>query len=548
MSYYRKYRSQKFADLIGQDHIRDTLLSASQSKKIAHAYLFTGPRGTGKTSTARLIAKAVNCLDLAKNGEPCGKCASCKEIVEGKTLDVIEIDAASNRGIDEIRTLRENVKFPPVKLFKKIYIIDEIHMLTREAFNALLKTLEEPPAHLIFILATTEAHKLPATIISRTQRFDFHRVGKKDIIKNLKKIAAAEGIEADDKSFDLMASMAEGSHRDAITFLEQAASFSKKIDQNQIESILGLAKSGEIGEYIGAIFNSDPEEGLKIAHRFFDEGFQLTQINFMIIDRLRQILLYLVSGEIVFEETEENIEIIKKLAGVLKERISDPDRIVTKMIEIFLEAGKMFKDAAYPVLPLEMATIKASALINPKSPTSARTSAETGEIRNPKQIPHSQTPERSDGGQTNGKIQNPKSGEVNAETINPKSVKIANDQNPDEASKANEANVAVVEMSDDTWQAVVLEAKKTNSTLAALLRDATPIVIENDVMTLGVKFKFHHDKISEMKNLAILEAAIEQIMGKKIKIKCKVADLRKKPKQKLNDEELAKAAEEIFSS
>ena len=572
MSYYRNYRSQKFGDLIGQDHIRDTLLQASKSNEITHAYLFTGPRGTGKTSTARLIAKAVNCLKLAADGEPCGKCEACTTIVDGRAMDVVEIDAASNRGIDEIRALRENVKFAPTTLKKKVYIIDEVHMLTREAFNALLKTLEEPPAHLIFILATTEAQKVPATIVSRTQRFDFHRVSKKDIILNLKKIAKAEGIEIDEKSLDVISAMAEGGHRDAITLLEQAASFNKKITINQVESILGLMKSGEIGEYLGAIFNSESEEGLKIAHRFHDQGLSLNQMVVTTVEWLRKILLYLVVDEITFDETEENIELIKKLASDIKKN-DQPDKIVVKMIEIFLEAGRMFKDATYAVLPVEMATIKATVLIERKAKSEklivADQSLKTEELKSRRfrdvGIPIGASGnERTEELESNHTVKHgTNTGQNDVIACQPKEEKLLESRSEilkqvqdDKSEKlkaesqkleADTVSVEVLEMSDELWQAVVVETKKSNTTLAALLRDSRPIIIENEVMTLGVKFKFHNDKISEQKNLAVLEEAINKIMGKKLRIKCQVADLKKKPKEKLNDDELDKAVEEIFT-
>lgn len=568
MSFYRKYRSQKFSDLIGQNHIRDTLLEAIKSDKVAHAYLFTGPRGTGKTSAARLIAKAVNCQNIGKDGEPCGKCDSCLEITKGNALDVIEIDAASNRGIDEIRALRENVKFAPSKLKKKIYIIDEVHMLTREAFNALLKTLEEPPKHLIFVLATTEAHKVPSTIISRAQRFDFHRVKKSDIIKNLKIITKAEKIEIDEKPLDLIASMAEGSHRDAITLFEQAASFSKKIDIALVESILGLAKSGEIAEYIGAIFNSNPEEGLKIAHRFYDQGYQLNQINSAIIEWLRKILLYLVSDQIVFEDTEENTEAIKKLAGMIQDK--DGDKVIVKMIEIYLEVGRMMKDAAYPILPLEMATIKATALIevkSQKSPVSADGQAEVGNLKLKDQ--NLKTDSRHpalDAGSTNSRSpigsgmtdsnltinEEAKPTSDSNKTIkqsNNSTVKNDRELDADDSGKVDDAaKVTVLEMKGDVWQKVISETKKLNTTLAALLRDTKPIGISGDILNLGVKFKFHKDKISENKNIEILEKAIEKATDKKLRVKCEVADLKKRPKEKLSDDDLIKAAEEVFSS
>jgi len=220
---YLKYRSQKFGDLVGQDAIAQTLRNAVEQGRVAHAYLFSGVRGTGKTSTARILAKAINCLDR-RGAEPCGVCANCVEIGSGAAVDLIEIDAASNRGIDEIRDLRERVKYLPATLKVKVYIIDEAHMLTTEAFNALLKTLEEPPAHVVFVLATTEPHKIPLTVASRCQRFDFRRIDTGAIAAHLASIVEHEQVKVDPQSLALLARLARGSMRDGITLLDQLIS------------------------------------------------------------------------------------------------------------------------------------------------------------------------------------------------------------------------------------------------------------------------------------------------------------------------------------
>lgn len=506
MSLSLKYRSQKFGNLVGQDHIRDTLLMATKSDQIAQAYLFTGPRGTGKTSTARLIAKVANCLKISKSGEPCGECDSCIEIRDGKALDVIEIDGASNRGIDEIRALRENVRFAPSRRRKKVYIIDEVHMLTREAFNALLKTLEEPPNHLIFVLATTEAHKIPATIISRTQRFDFHRIKKSDIIQNLKTIAEAENIEIDDRAMDLIAVSAEGGHRDAITMLEQASSFSNKIEISRIESILGLAKGEEIQRYLRAIFNSQTEEGLKIAQRFYADGYQLNQIVGTIIEWLRKILLYLISNEVVFDDTEENIATIIELSNEIKQG-DNSDQILLKMIDLYLIAKNTMKEATTPLLPIEIATIKAGSLINYKIQI----------------VPNDKKEDR--------------------DLLDVKSEKIESKKIEEESEQVS---VSVLEMAEDVWQDIITETKKINSTLSALLRDSKPSGISGDVLNLCVKFPFHRDKISETKNIKILEEAILRATGKTLRIVCNVADFKKKTREKISDDDLIKVTEEVF--
>ena len=218
---YRKYRPHNFDNLVGQDYIKTTLTNSLKNGHVSHAYLFSGPRGTGKTSTARLLAKALNCSNLKDNYEPCDECDFCKDINDGRLIDLIEIDAASNRGIDEVRDLKEKINFAPTRSKYKIYIIDEAHMMTKEAFNALLKTLEEPPSHAYFILATTEVHKIPETIISRCQRFDFKRISDKALMTRLSYIAQKEEIKVEDKSFELIARYVDGGMRDAIGVLDQ---------------------------------------------------------------------------------------------------------------------------------------------------------------------------------------------------------------------------------------------------------------------------------------------------------------------------------------
>ena len=356
MAFYRKYRPKTFSEIIGEDHVSKTLLEAVKSKKLSHAYLLCGPRGTGKTSTARLLAKTFNCQTILNSeenlGEPCNECNSCLEISKGRAVDVIEIDAASHTKVDEIREVIDNARFAPANLSKKVYIIDEVHMLSNSSFNALLKTLEEPPAHVVFILATTEVHKLPATILSRTQRYDFHRVSQKSIIKNLKKIAKEENIEIDQESLELIAVSAEGGHRDAIGMLEQIAAVTNKITMSDIFSILGITESSEMIKFVGAIFNNEPGEGLKIAQQLYRSGIEMMQFNKQIIEYLRKILLFKMSGQFLFEDTKENLESIEKLSHKVEQA-----RLIN-ILEIFIKSGQLFKEVTNSLLPVEMAVIE----------------------------------------------------------------------------------------------------------------------------------------------------------------------------------------------
>jgi len=275
---YRKYRPQKFSEIVGQEHIVKTLLSALDSGKIAHAYLFAGPRGTGKTTIARLLAKAVNCLD-SSTLEPCNKCDSCLEINENRAIDLIEIDAASNRGIEEIRELRERVRFAPMKSKYKVFVIDEAHQLTKEAFNALLKTLEEPPAHAIFILATTERYKMLPTIIFRVQRFDFKKFSLPEILGRLERILKKEKINADKKALRIIAINAEGHMRDAESMLGQVIAFcgNKEIKIKDVEDILGIVDINLAIKFIDLLANKKSKEALAFIDKFINQGYDLIQ-------------------------------------------------------------------------------------------------------------------------------------------------------------------------------------------------------------------------------------------------------------------------------
>ncbi len=288
---YRKWRPSQWEQVVGQEHVVQTLRNAVLGGRVAHAYLFAGPRGTGKTTTARLLAKAVNCLstDLAKR--PCDECEHCKAVNQGRFLDLIEIDAASNTSVEDVRDLRDKINFSPNQGQYKVYIVDEVHMLSTAAFNALLKTLEEPPPHAIFILATTEMHKIPATVLSRCQRHEFRRIPITDIVTQLKKMAEAEDLKVEDEALTLVARQATGSLRDAISLLDQLASGGGAITLELARSLLGTATSQTVLELLGAILEKDTARGLDLIYTTLDAGADPRQFARQVVDYLRTLLL-----------------------------------------------------------------------------------------------------------------------------------------------------------------------------------------------------------------------------------------------------------------
>ena len=548
MAFYQKYRSKQFSELIGQDHISLTLVEAIKSDRLAHAYLLTGPRGTGKTSTARLLAKAINCQKIGDqrkkgeelSGEICDQCDSCKEVAESRSVDVIEIDAASHTGVDDIRELIDKARFSPVKSPKKIYIIDEVHMLSKSAFTALLKTLEEPPSHVIFILATTEVNKLPATILSRTQRYDFKRVSKQDIVKNLKRIIDSEKIKITDGALELIAISAEGGHRDAVGLLEQVASFSKDIKEDDVRNILGISRLKDRILFIGAIFNNNPEEGLKIAHRLYADGSDILQFSKDIAEILRKVLLLKISDNIVLDDiTEESAQEMKELGEkVTVDYIVD---FINEMIKSF----PLIKDASLPLLPLEMVVIKCSNI-------GLRTSnVEVQKLENRELKPETTSQKSETKDQEREAVVNKTEDKTSSKQLdNDHKKELIEKQKPSPKAEPpipDMVSAPVLEMTLDLWQKVIEETKKANTSLAALLRDTKPLEIGDDKIVLGVKFAFHKDRISDHKNCSALESIITGITGKKLKISCKLVERKKQIKGEGSGEDLEKAAEEIFA-
>ena len=319
---YRKFRPAKFSELVGQEHITKTIKNQILSDRVGHAYLFNGGRGTGKTSIAKILARAVNCLNL-QDGEPCNECEICKSALDGSLTDIVEMDAASNNSVEDVREIREAVNFLPTKAKYRVYIIDEVHMLSTGAFNALLKTLEEPPKHVKFLLATTEPQKIPATILSRCQRFDFKRISNEDIIKRLKIVCEESKIEISDEALNLIATLAEGGMRDALSILERCNQDGEdKIDENKIRDLVGIPKITYIKQIVESIINYDVDSSLKTIEEIIKEGKDLNNLLWEIIKYVKDILLFKSTGSIQ-TYTKEEVEDIK----VLSEKISKEDLI-----------------------------------------------------------------------------------------------------------------------------------------------------------------------------------------------------------------------------
>jgi DNA polymerase-3 subunit gamma/tau len=506
--FYRKWRPQTLSEVLGQETVTQTLRHAVESGKIAHAYLFCGPRGTGKTSMARILAKAVNCPNQS-GGEPCNSCDMCRSIAEGRALDVIEIDAASNRGIDEIRSLREKANYAPSLARYKVYIIDEVHMLTEAACNALLKTLEEPPPHVIFVLATTESHKVITTIVSRCQRFNFHRLRQAEIMEKLKLICRKEGIHIGPGSLELIARAATGSLRDAENILQQMiAYYGNKIELKQIQSELGIGWDSRIRQLARCIVNRDTTAGLKVINSVNSEGTDLRQLDLGLIEYLRGLLLAKSGCEEALDVTSEDLAEMRDLAS------STTLDYLLNAVKSF--SGIDFRSDNYSALSLELALLNCtlSGPAEQQQPVAAECSHEPKPSIADSPIDEPDVTESSERPEVPA---TPDNVEIACEAI----------AGPDNLGTLSGEVPQDIDYLRGRWREFIksLRGEGSSGNLDAFLRSACdPVALEDDTLVLGFYYSFHKEKIEDAKYRHLVEKKLREVFGRPYKIQCILVD------------------------
>jgi DNA polymerase-3 subunit gamma/tau len=526
---YRKWRAQDFDGILGQDHITRTLRNQIRAGRLGHAYLFAGVRGTGKTSTARILAKAANCIGDSDD-PPCNVCAICRSISEGASLDLIEIDAASNRGIDEIRDLREHVNFMPSECRFKVYVIDEVHMLTNEAFNALLKTLEEPPAHVIFVLCTTEPHRLPDTILSRCQRFDFKRATPNVVRQKLAFICAQEGLQVSDEALSYLARRGAGSFRDAESLLDQVAAYGGgDISLDLVQAVLGTVPHQIILAIASAVALGDVPAGFRAIAAAFANGADARQLVVSLVEQLRALLLLRIGV------TDSSLLLSSAEAEDLAALAAQPTfslRRLVQGIRSFSEAGEALRSAARPEIPLELALVEAvlvdadvAGAIAFDATTTQPVVAPASMASTPRPQPAAETktaplpaanvaPDREQAAVARSAPAEPpelQEASLQSSTVIAESVA---------APAAPGARVLSLEAVQGNWQRVVARMRAQSPQLQAVLRSVYPVAVAGNLVTLACDGAFHRDRLSEDKRREQVEQVLSDVLGAPSRIEC----------------------------
>ena len=515
----RKWRPQLFEEVVGQRHITQTLQNAISQKRVAHAFLFAGARGVGKTSSARILAKALNC-EKGPRLNPCNQCTNCQEVTHGTSMDVIEIDGASNRGIDEIRELRENVRYTPAKSRYKIYIIDEVHMLTKEAFNALLKTLEEPPPHIIFIFATTEPHKIPATILSRCQRYDFKRIPFREVIGSLKRIVEEEEIRISQRGLLSIAQESEGSLRDAESLLDQVIAYAgKNIRDEDIAEVLGLIDRKMLSDTIEAIANRDVERCMEVIEHVYHFGYDLQHFCRELLQYLRNLILIKVSQhpEGLMELPEEELKLLKIQAE--KFTFDQLNHLFTLLLKgeqetaqstfprTMLEITLIRMATLRPILPIDEIMKKLEAA-GSKGITEGEKERKISSVSG--RVTHSEDPERDkEKGEGSPKKREQTSEEKTFEK----------NENLEGFKKEEESRGVLPHDWEEAWKGLVEFTRARNPILGAFLVLGNLVHLSDERIEIGFeKDSFHYDRMLEKENRSQLESICLEYFQKKAKV------------------------------
>ena len=535
LALYRAFRPQRFAEVIGQEHITRTLTNSLEQRRFSHAYLFSGPRGSGKTSVAKIFAKAINC-ESSVGGEPCNECASCLAITKGSLLDVIEIDAASNRGVDEIRELRENVKFTPTEVKYKVYIIDEVHMLTTEAFNALLKTLEEPPAHVAFILATTEPHKLPLTIISRCQRFDFKRIPAQLMADRLREIAETEGYQISPEALALVARFSEGAMRDALGLLDQAfamADVGEEITADDILTLTGRPLTEEFAAITNLIVDGETEQVLDQISQLLYQGKEPQRILEDLIFYYRDLLLLKTAPKLAEVESrqlidkgfkaaadryhdEEIYQAIELLNKYLSEmRFTTQSRILLELALVRL--SRMMRKGGALGTPIEpVKTAEPAKVAAPVKAVKAVKPAAVAEVANPVEVDVSNNVEAA---------QPPEPEDEKPQQAKP--TRNGNGQIPDGmdlgtyerlCKLCDSGEEELFERVKHEWPEVLIKVKNQKINVHAWLIDGEPVCAADNRIVLAFKSVMHRDTTSKQENLKLIERVVKDHLGREFQL------------------------------
>ena len=509
---YRKYRPKEWAEVMGQDHIVTTLKNAIAADRVAHAYLFAGSRGTGKTTLARLLAKAVNCTNPDPTKRPCNECEHCKAVNDNRFMDLIEIDAASNTSVDDVRDLRDKINFSPSQGKYKIYIIDEVHMLSTAAFNALLKTLEEPPPHAIFVLATTEIHKIPATVLSRCQRHEFRRVPVGEIVTNLKMIVKAENLQADDDALIQIARQSAGGMRDAISLLDQLSSTGDKITLALAQTVLGTATSQTVLDTITSIMDHDPAHGLETIHKALDAGADPRSLARQIVEYLRGLMLIQMGNANQVEATAD----VKKQMQAHAKSFSTSD--VLRMMKSFNNAATDLRGGWQPSLSLELALAEVLDAPNESIPTPA--------------APRQSKPQPFDRAQDKPATVLRTESQPQAESIalsGGLSEALAEPKTAVEA-KSHPIEKSAVSAGDviKAWKHMSAALPKAQANLSALMNSVRMIDVQGKTLILGLASDVLVSKIDKPDQIEAIQKLIKDEFGADVSVRCVVTNAKGK--------------------